>query len=308
MSTILVVDDSNVDRLMIGGLLQKEEGTQVLYASNGAEALEVLGEAELDLVITDLVMPEIDGLGLVARIREDHPLVPVILVTSQGSEEVAVKALQEGASSYVPKRSLGSDLAETVELVLSSAAQERCRSELMNSMTRSESVWSLANDRRLFGPLVSHIQESLSSLGLLDEGDTTRAGVALEEALVNAAEHGNLGVDSTLREQDRDAYLGLVAQRRLESPYRDRRIDLEVRLDPQEAVFIVRDQGEGFDPSSLADSRDPENLLKVSGRGVLIMRTFMDDVRFNDAGNEVTLVKKASVASEDGGRAAEDEA
>ena len=70
-----------------------------------------------------------------------------------------------------------------------------------------------------------------------------------------------------------------------------RRVYVEAHLSRTEARFIVRDEGSGFDPGTLPDPRDPENLLKVSGRGVLIMRTFMDEVRFNSNGNEVTLVK-----------------
>lgn len=298
MPLALVVDDSKADRLMIGGLLENERDLGVAYATNGVEALDKLESSEVDIVVTDLVMPEMDGLELVAEIRSRFPLVPVILVTSQGSEETAVKALQQGAASYVPKRSLASDLAETVDVVLSSAAQQRVRSELMDSMTRSESLWSLPNDRRLFGPLVSFLQESLAGLGLLDEAERTRVGVALEEALVNAAEHGNLEVDSALRSKDRKAYLALVQERLQQSPYKERRIRLEVRLTPEEAVFQVRDQGNGFDPSSLPDPRDPENLLKVSGRGVLIMRTFMDEAHFNETGNEVTLVKRCVPAAE----------
>jgi anti-sigma regulatory factor (Ser/Thr protein kinase) len=56
----------------------------------------------------------------------------------------------------------------------------------------------------------------------------------------------------------------------------------------------MRDEGPGFDPKELPDPTDPENLLKLSGRGILLMRTFMDDVKFNDRGNEVTMVKRRS--------------
>ena len=56
-------------------------------------------------------------------------------------------------------------------------------------------------------------------------------------------------------------------------------------------TFTVRDEGPGFDPSKLPDPTDPANLEKISGRGLLLMRTFMDEVRFNATGNEVTMVK-----------------
>ena len=296
MVKALVVDDSKVERLKIGGLLEQDDEIEVAYACDGKEALAKIEEWYPDIVITDLVMPEMDGLELVGEIRKRFPLVPVILSTSKGSEQTAVEALQRGAASYVPKRLLASDLRETVDQVLSSSSQQRCRSEVMESMVRSDITFEIKNDRRLFSPLISYLQECLASLGGLDEAERTRIGVALEEALVNAAEHGNLELDSALRASDRKAYVDLANQRRGAEPYRARHVYVEAHLSRQEARFIVRDEGAGFDPGTLPDPRDPENLLKVSGRGVLIMRTFMDHVSFNSTGNEVTLVKLCAQA------------
>jgi CheY-like chemotaxis protein/anti-sigma regulatory factor (Ser/Thr protein kinase) len=287
----LVVDDSKVDRLMIGGLLEQDGEIEVSYAEDGAAALAKIEQSMPDLVITDLVMPELDGLELVSAIRKRFPLVPVILCTSQGSEQTAVEALQKGAASYVPKRLLASDLRETVDQVLSSSSQQRSRSEVMESMVTTDAAFVIKNDRRLFSPLIGYLQECLANLGALDEAERTRVGVALEEALVNAAEHGNLELDSALRATDRKAYVELADQRRERVPFRDRRVHVEAHLSREQARFVVRDEGRGFDPGTLPDPRDPENLLKVSGRGVLIMRTFMDEVSFNREGNEVTLVK-----------------
>src|SRR5260370_13973558 len=101
MATILVVDDSAVDRSRVEKLLVKE-GYQVQSAPGGREALEILKREPPDLVLTDMQMPEIDGLQLVQEIRSKYPAIPVILMTAHGSEEIAVEALQKGAASYVP--------------------------------------------------------------------------------------------------------------------------------------------------------------------------------------------------------------
>ena len=69
-------------------------------------------------------------------------------------------------------------------------------------------------------------------------------------------------------------------------------IDVQARFTRDDATFVVRDQGPGFDPASLPDPTDPENLEKASGRGLLLMRTFMDSVEYNSAGNEVTMIKR----------------
>ena len=61
-------------------------------------------------------------------------------------------------------------------------------------------------------------------------------------------------------------------------------------MSPTSGTFFVRDEGPGFDPNKLPDPTDPANLEKVSGRGLLLMKTFMDEVTFNATGNQVTMV------------------
>ena len=291
MAKVLVVDDSEVDRRLVGGLLTKDTELEVRFAGNGVDALEQIKDSAPDLVVTDLIMPEMDGLKLVAAVRSDYRHVPTILMTSKGSEELAVQALEAGAASYVPKRSLGPRLLDTVHHVLALSHRERSHSRLMGCMTQSDCTFVLENDTALIGPLISYLQEDCAYMGLCDEGDNTRVGVALEEALANALYHGNLGIGSELRESDIDAYWELVQARRQSPPYCDRRVHVHVSLGREEGKFTIRDEGEGFDPALIPDPTDPENLEKVSGRGVLLMQAFMDSVEFNDVGNMVILTK-----------------
>lgn len=291
MPTVLVVDDSAVDRRFVGELLAKEADWTVEYAVHGADALLQMEQALPDIVISDLLMPEIDGLQLVATVRQQYPLVPVILMTSQGSEEIAVQALQQGAASYVPKRAIVHYLRDTIRKVLSVSSRERSQTRLMGCMTKSENTFILENDASLFGPLILYLQEAAMQMGLWNDADRTRVGVALEEALTNALYHGNLEIGSELREKDVSAYYDLIGTRRQESPFRDRRIEVEAKFSAKQAVFVIRDGGCGFDPAALPDPTDPANLAKVSGRGILLMRAFMDEILYNESGSMVTLVK-----------------
>jgi len=70
---------------------------------------------------------------------------------------------------------------------------------------------------------------------------------------------------------------------------------MQVRLNCSEACFTIRDEGPGFDPSKLPDPTDPENLLKASGRGLLLIKTFMDEVTHSANGNQITMVKRRRV-------------
>ena len=292
MTTVLVVDDSATDRRLAGGLLEKQSSFNILYAADGHEALKQLERHLPDLVLTDLNMPEMNGLELVNVVNEEYPLIPVVLMTAQGSEEIAVKALQQGAASYVSKSQLANDLVEILGLVLSASTQERNFSRLMNRVTRMESEFVLENNMELFPSLVNYLQCELARLRLCGEAERLRVGVALEEALINAYYHGNLEVSSDLREEDLAGYYRLAKQRSRQQPYTNRRITVRVSMSRDESIYVIRDEGPGFDPSLLPDPTDPANLERPCGRGLLLMRTFMDDVVFNDIGNEVTLTKR----------------
>lgn len=301
MAKILVVDDVRTDRVLAKSLLERRPGMEALEcrtgltgleAAAGEEALEVLQRESVDLVLTDMMMPGMNGLELVETVRSRYPTLPVILMTAHGSEDIAMQALQKGAASYVPKQNLARDLLDTVEEVLRLTSAERGQQRLLDCMTRTEADFQLDNDPALVPALIGHVRENLRRLNSCAENDRLRVTVALSEALVNAIYHGNLEVGSELREQDEKAYRRLLEERRHSKPYADRRIHVHTSESADEARYVIRDEGNGFDPASLPDPTDPTNLERTSGRGLLLIRTFMDEVRHNDKGNEIVMIKR----------------
>jgi CheY-like chemotaxis protein/anti-sigma regulatory factor (Ser/Thr protein kinase) len=296
MTNVLVVDDSAVDRKLAGSLLERNYSATVTYAAHGADALNQMRQRQPDLVVTDLQMPEMNGLELVTAVRSQFPLVPVILMTAQGSEEIAVQALQKGAASYLPKSRLTNDLLETVENVLAVSRADRHHGRLMESLCQTEWSFVLENDTTLIPAMVDHVRQDLMRAKLGDATCITRLGIALHESLVNAIHHGNLELDSNMRDDDESKYHALAAERSKIDPYRQRRVYASVKVSRHEAVYNIRDEGPGFDPSQLPDPTDPANLERVSGRGLLLIRTFMDEVHHNRTGNQITMIKRAEPA------------
>ncbi len=297
MSKILVVDDSPIDQRLAVKLLQegaaKENGVEVILAANGVDAIAQIDRQHPDLVLTDLQMPDMNGLELVDEVKVKHPGLPVILMTAHGSEDIALQALQRGAASYVPKRQLATDLCETVNNVLTVAGSRREQQRLLDECwMQSESHFLLPSDLTYIAPLIRHLQDNLMRLKVCDENDLIRVAVALREALSNAIVHGNLGVDSKLRETDDKAYYTQIAERRREEPYCRRQVYVIAEESRRQAVYIVRDEGTGFDFNEQPDPTDEANLDKVSGRGLLLIRMFMDHMEFNAKGNEIKMIKR----------------
>jgi len=287
----LVVDDNAMDRRTAAKFVERSTGLKVQYAADGKEALKALKQGTPSVVLTDMQMPNMDGLELVDQITVNYPMVPIILMTSQGSEEIAIEALQRGAASYVPKRNIES-LKDVLPQVLARAKIDRRRQELNQFIDNLAYSFVLENDPMLVPLLVSRLQDYLFAMKLCGQNEKTRVGVALEEALLNGLYHGNLEVNSDLKQDGGNAFNKLAEERRHVSPFSERRLHVQVRLNDAEAFFAIRDEGPGFDPSKLPDPTDPENLLKASGRGILLIRTFMDEVTHSANGNQITMVKR----------------
>jgi serine/threonine-protein kinase RsbW len=122
--------------------------------------------------------------------------------------------------------------------------------------------------------LVQVLCDRMSHMAAFDEDSAHWIGVACRESVINAIKHGN-----------REDPEKLVTVEFSFTPLED----------PSQLVVRVTDQGEGFDPGTIADPLAPENILKSSGRGIFFMRSFMDDVQLTRApggGMEVCMVKK----------------
>jgi len=102
METILIVDDEKNYPLILSAVLE-EEGFETLAANSGQEALDTLSHADVDLVLTDMKMPGMDGIELLEYIKKKDRELPVIMMTAHGTVDKAVEAMQKGAYSYILK-------------------------------------------------------------------------------------------------------------------------------------------------------------------------------------------------------------
>lgn len=156
----------------------------------------------------------------------------------------------------------------------------------------------IGNDTASISPLVERLLDEAESAGAVAAEDRCRILVSLIEALTNAIIHGNLEVSSDLRELDHNEYQSTINLRRRMSPYRTRKVAIAYQLSCDCAIFQITDEGPGFDFSLLSDPTEQENLHLASGRGIAIMRAFLDEVKFNEKGNRVTLIKYANCFDE----------
>lgn len=295
MAKVLLVEDSPTQAVEIRMLL--EEGAhQVMHVGNGKMAIDVLQQQPIELVVTDLEMPEMNGLELVEAMQRDFEHIPAVLVTARGSEDLASQALQKGAAGYVPKNHLQTLLNDTITDVLGVIRSDASFTKLISTLEKNVFVFDMPNDSELISPLVGLLMQVIPGMDLISGSELVRVGVAVEHALINAMYRGNLELGPSSTPAHRaivydDETNELIEQRKSEDPYKDRRVFVEATASKEEIRVVVRDEGNGFDTSKVPARGDAKVLDTESGQGLVLMASFTDEMIFNDTGNEVTLIK-----------------
>ncbi|MFO7606270.1 MAG: response regulator [Desulfurivibrionaceae bacterium] len=143
MNRILIVDDDPELRENISELLS-DEGWEVETAVDGKSALRKTREKEYDIVLTDLIMPGMQGTELAALVKHEQPMIKVVIMTAYSTVDNAVEVMRRGADDYLTKPFSGNDLLATLNRVLEEARLLICGNTLNNDDTFS----ALANSYR----------------------------------------------------------------------------------------------------------------------------------------------------------------
>ncbi len=290
IAKLMVVDQSESGRKEIAEVLSRKPEWNVVHAAVADEALSELVESGVDLLLIGIDTYEAEN-DLVPRVRDQFPGLPVLIIAPDCNRPALVKALMLGAASYVPRGNLARELMGTVQRLLSLRGNEY-RRRLAECLQTNQCRLVLRNDQAMIPVVVGYLRDSAEEMGICSQRDSFRLAVALEETLTNSLIHGNLEVSSELRGLDDSAHIAQIEERLATPPYCHRTITVDALFSNAEVRFVITDEGPGFDPHSVPDPTDLANVEKPHGRGLLLMKSFMDEVIYNDKGNQVMLVQR----------------
>ncbi len=271
---LLLVEDDRLQRRMLREMLEEEY--EIVEAEDADQALSLLEELEDEcrIVLTDYLMPGMDGLRLTSMIKRLHPSLPVVVITAHPSVDNVLEALRRGASNFVLKPVEKEALLEILRK--STRIWDECagREQLLPYLRRITEVEGPLEESSLI-PLFSLLKSDAVFVGFERAVVDTNLFIGLSEALSNALEHGG-------GEKGKAVV----------------RVRMEVASD---CVRIeVEDDGRGFSPDRLPDPTSPANISNRRGRGIFLMKAYMDEVRFEKGGRKVVLVKYNHAAGERG--------
>ena len=269
--TILVVEDEPACREMVKAILV-DRGYVVREASDGVAALEVLEAGPVDLVLTDLSMPRMDGMALLAELRKRFPGLGVVVFSALDMDEKVIRCIQLGALDFLRKPIRLARLTATVK----SALRARKGPAPALDVHRANSGWleltadSAPETAGRLRTCVERLTETQVSPEVAEE-----LRFAIDELGRNAVEWGNRG-------------------------QRAKHVRLSYCLFEEKVMFKIEDEGDGFNPGVVPDpSEDPDGSLKsresqgkrAGGFGIHLVRKLMDEVIYNEKGNVVVMSK-----------------
>jgi serine/threonine-protein kinase RsbW len=285
---ILIVDNNDELRAILENALGSL-GCEAVVTGDREEALSRDDLDQFDVIISDLTEddsePDISAGGPAQALRPDangksgtqqgHRRHLLTAVAAQTDEPTIVKAFKMVAANYLRIPYNQDELREIVEQTLSYKLRYVDDPNLL-SHTHEKIEFELPSDLSLMNGVLQYLLARVAKLGLIAP-EKSNLFIALDEAFVNAVKHGNKNDPTKL-------------------------VRVGAELSPKEACFTIEDEGEGFDVQTIPDPRDPANLFKSSGRGVLLIYNIMDEVEYNAQGNRVKMVKRPDPAVENSTR------
>lgn len=266
---VLVVEESKTMQTFLRNLLEPEN-YDVVVAKDGEIGVKIfqrglIENRPFDIVLTDIVMPGMSGLELLSKIKALDRDTVVVVLTSDANVDTAIEALNLGANNFLHKPP-GS---EEILTVLWRATKQReifLENEELNVFTERSIRIEIPSQLKFIKGIAHNIIADAKLMGYEENDLHDKIPVTVDEAVTNAIKHGNKFQEN-------------------------KKVFIDTEITTDQIKIVVADEGDGFDVNSVSDPMEPINFLKPSGRGILFMTIGMDEVRYNEKGNVLTLIK-----------------
>ena len=262
--TVLVVDD---DRDVLSTLVEilTELRLNPISAGNGLEALDIIKTRSIDLMITDLMMPKMNGFELILRTRQLNVNIPIAVISGHGEVRNVVNALSQGAYNFITKPFTIKEIENIVKRGLRLREFSLGTHRLLEGI-RNSTEMSIPSYPHLLPSVALYVVRECQWRGIEDETFLGNISICVDELLNNALMHGN-DLDET------------------------RKIFVSIVFDQEKVTVNIEDQGDGFDYAKIVGEFTDNAETLPARRGLFIVHYLMDEMSFNEKGNKVTVVK-----------------
>lgn len=289
---VLVVEDDQGQRDYFTDQLERA-GCECLVARDGEEALRLVLEEDLDLVLLDVELPKLDGIEVLRKLREKDRDTIVVIATVYRDQATTIKALQFGANDFYVKPVTYATIQGIITKYRPIVAARRMPTLLPEFVIRRECDIEIGNQV----DKVAAVAEYLTKEGEMARTRqlATSCTLGLCELIANAIEHGNLGITGTEKSQALsqrgDAWGNLWRTRAAEPARANRRVRIHMESTREYTEYVIEDEGDGFDWQLVLERFEDLEALAQHGRGIYLAWLQFDELEYNATGNSVRVRK-----------------
>ncbi len=290
---ILVVDDEPTICNMVLRFLSMNnyEGDS---ANNGKEALQLLEKNEYHIVLTDIKMPEMDGIALMRAAKNLRPELVFVIMSGYGTLESAIDTMKMGALNFIKKPISIVELITTIkkaeDIVSNRNIPIRMKPFIKDIKKKLVMTSKEVNDN--LDMLVNYLITDISNFDI-DKSQLDNLTLAVYEALNNAVEHGNLELSKEFdRESNMEAFEGFLKAKlkKLEVPESaEKKVTIEIDYSGGKIHFTFTDEGKGFDYNGYLTTMQERVFNDKINRGLLLIKNVVDEMSFNESGNQIKM-------------------
>ncbi len=291
MVRILIIDDEKAVRDVLKIALT-EQGYETIEANNGKKGIELFKQNNPEIVLTDVMMPEMTGLEFTRFIKEMNTDTDVIVMTGYGTEEVVIEALHAGASNYIKKPISFEDLFAIIDRILTKRKHRKRVEPAKDAVVFEKKDLVIGNDHSTVWGAVNQLLFNMHSG--IDRNLVEGMRIGLYEIIINAIEHGNLAISYEEKSHalKNNSYVQLLEERKNRADQQEKKILISSTYDHEQIIITIKDDGAGFNYGELPETKSPETMLATHGRGIFLTSLYFDSLDFLESGNTVRLIKK----------------
>ncbi|OYP39116.1 response regulator [Rhodopirellula sp. MGV] len=292
MCRVLVVDDSPTQMTLITSILRARE-IEVETASNGLEAMQRIAQNAPDLVLTDMQMPEMNGVELIRKMRSESPMLPSVLVTAFGTEGLAAEALGVGACNYISKDHVGVLLPDTVYRICQLAQANEESLYLKAALVPQSFQFVLDSSIDRLVPCTALLIRMMAAMNVLHTIDRLRIAEAVHYTLLHCIVHGNLGKPLCETPYSIADAMNYVSTH--DSPAEkngcDPCVSMRLSVNTSEIKLSIAFDGDGPSIRQAPMPGTPQSFSDERGRGMLLLTSVMDEVFIDPMSHDLRLTK-----------------
>lgn len=217
----------------------------------------------------------------------------IVIIGDKLTEAEIIKLLDIGVIDFMTSNEVRLKVPTILKIVTSNLELFESEQFLLENITRKKGKIKIKNNLRLVPRVANLIMSMCYAAGFRNYDAFSKISLSLHEMIQNAIEHGNCGVGFEMKSKiltdSMDMYAA-IDERASYPENIDKRVTISYEINNDQAIFTVKDEGNGFDPKSIPSPQSQENIFAVHGRGILMTRNFVDEMQYNDKGNVVKLV------------------